>query len=127
MSRAIKLFEGASHAAEYAQFRPTYSKSILNILLDYVSQRGGGCNHAVDVACGSGQSTFYLGHHFRECVGLDISPQQIKQAQLRLRESKSVNVRFEVADARSLPLEDSSADLVTIATAWHYNYCEALR
>ena len=120
MANSIRLFEQVSHAADYSLFRPTYSKSILQLLLGYVGRRGGACHTALDVACGSGQSTFFLSGEFESCIGVDISPEQIKQAKSLTRQTGVSNVSFQVADARSLPLPDSSVDLLTMATGWHW-------
>lgn len=35
---------------------------------------------AVDVGCGSGQGTHFLGEHFKKVVGTDISEAQIQEA-----------------------------------------------
>lgn len=121
MAKSVRLFELASHAADYVAFRPTYSKSVIDVLLDYVSRRGGGgFDRAVDLACGSGQSTFPLCKDFRHCVGIDISPEQIAQARAMGKKLEITNAEFKVADATHLPVESSSVDLITIATAWHW-------
>lgn len=121
MAKTIRLFEQASHSVDYSRFRPTYSQSILHLLLGYSSRRGGGGNDlALDLACGSGQSTFYLRHNFQRCLGIDISREQIKQARSLCEEMKVSNVGFQTGDVTYLPLEDSCADLITIATGWHW-------
>lgn len=116
----IKLFEKASHALVYSKYRPTYPKSLLELLLGYISRNGASQDLAVDVACGSGQSTFQLQDHFSHCSGVDISSAQIKEAQEKARKGGGENVTFMVGDAADLPMEDSTVDLVTIAQAWHW-------
>ena len=118
---SIKLFEKAAHAALYGRYRPTYPKSLIQLLLDYLLQNGGGEDLALDVGCGSGQSTFQLQEHFKQCVGVDVSRAQIKEAQEKAYSSAvKDNVKFFVADAVQTPVESGTVDLVTVATAWHW-------
>ena len=107
-------------AVKYGVSRPAYSKSVRDIILNYVSKTGGGFDRAVDLACGSGQSTFYLSESFQRCTGIDVSPEQIRQARSLCRKLEVTNTEFEVAEATDLPIDDGCADLVTIATGWHW-------
>lgn len=118
----MALFEKPSHASLYAKFRPTYSKDLFDILLGYMERCGTSHDQALDVACGSGQSTFLLlDHlHFTQCIGVDISRAQISEAQKITKTLSKNNVTFMVGNAEELPVEASSMDLVTIATAWHW-------
>ena len=118
----VKRFEKADHAAAYAKFRPVYPRAVAEIITTYMKSRGGsGFELAVDVACGSGQSTFLLCEYFQKVVGLDVSEEQIAQAKLKCTEDVSkAAVSFEVGDAHSLQLEPSSIDLLTCAAAWHW-------
>ena len=76
-------------------------------------------NTALDVACGSGQSSFLLCETFQQVTGVDVSNTQIQQA-LSTRESSGYsNVQFIVGDAHSLSMEPSSVDL-TCAMGWHW-------
>lgn len=128
---SIRLFEEMAHASIYRKFRPTYPQKILELISSYVKARSGRFDLAVDVACGSGQSTFYLQDTFRQCIGVDISKAQVEQAQAFSEEKKANNVKFMEGSADRLPMEDSSVDVVTIAQAWHwlepslfYNECK---
>ncbi len=69
---------------------------------------------AVDVACGSGQFTKSLSFHFQQTYGFDASAEQIQQA------TAEENITYAVAQAESLPVEDNSADVITIAQALHW-------
>ena len=118
---SIRLFQKAAHAALYGRYRPKYPESLIKHLLDYHLQNGGGQELALDVCCGSGQSTFQLQEHFKQCVGVDVSRAQIKEAQEKASSSGvKDNVKFLVADATQLPVESGTVDLVTVATAWHW-------
>lgn len=114
------MLQLASNPVAYGAFRPTYSKSVRDIFLSYTARSGGGFDRAVDLACGSGQSTFYLCESFRHCIGIDVSPEQIRRARSLCKKLEMTNAEFEVADATNLPIEDCCVDLVTIATGWNW-------
>ena len=118
-----KRFENPEFSAAYSKFRPVYPKSVGDIITSYMRCSGcSGFECAVDVACGTGQSTFLLSDHFQHVVGVDISETQIQQAKLKLEEYDNAkgNIEFKVGDARNLPIESSSVDLLTCAMAWHW-------
>lgn len=121
---AVRLFEGSAHAASYAAFRPTYPPSVLEAISTFITaQSGSGFDTAVDVACGSGQSSFFLTRLFRKVLGVDISRAQVENAQKKCQEAKIPEgkmVEFKVGTSDSLPMATSSVDLVTCAQAWHW-------
>jgi SAM-dependent methyltransferase len=116
----IQLFERASHARVYSKYRPTYSKAILKIISGYLSRNGCSRDLAVDVGCGSGQSTFQLAEYFTQVIGVDISKAQIHEAQGTGEQEGHKNLKFVVGNGMDLPVETSSVDVVTIAQAWHW-------
>lgn len=117
---SIRLFEEAAHASIYRKFRPTYPQKILELVSTYIKKSSGSFDLAVDVACGSGQSTFYLQDTFKKCIGVDISQAQIEQARAAAKERTAENVSFLEGSADHLPMEESSVDAVMIAQAWHW-------
>ena len=120
---ASKTFDSKDISEKYAKFRPVYPPTVSQIIKSFMLSHGSLCfGSAVDVACGSGQSTFLLCNTFEEVTGIDISERQIKQAKLKASSDcyKHHNVRFIVGDAHNLPIDSSSVDLVTCATAWHW-------
>ena len=69
----VKRYENADHAAAYAKFRPVYMypRAVAEIVTTYMKSRGGsGFEFAVDVACGSGQSTVLLCEYFQLLVSM---------------------------------------------------------
>ena len=110
----------------YAKFRPVYSQQVTKIINSYITGANGGAvfDMALDVGCGSGQSTFLVCDSYKKVVGVDVSSTQIKQAkkQIKTEQAKSAraNVEFLVADAQNLPFESSSVDLLTCAMTWHW-------
>ena len=74
----------------------------------------------VDVGCGSGQSTFHWAPHFNKVLGIDISHSQIQCAKDKLLEHAINNVEFKVGAGEALPLPDSSVDMLSFGTCWHW-------
>ncbi|XP_031733758.1 putative methyltransferase DDB_G0268948 isoform X2 [Anarrhichthys ocellatus] len=72
---------------------------------------------AVDVGCGSGQGTLLLAKHFASVVGTDVSPAQLEMA---LQYAKEPNITYRQCVAEELPLADSSVDLMTAMSAFHW-------
>ena len=117
----IGRFSTDKLSKEYVAFRPVYPQEVLNIITSYMESEGrAGFDTALDVACGSGQSTFLLSGLFARVTGVDVSETQIEQAKARKANSDSSNVEFIVGDAHSLPVEMSSVDLLTCAMGWHW-------
>lgn len=58
---------------------------------DLSTQGSGRFDLAVDVGCGSGQGTVLLGPYFSRVVGTDVSPAQLRMAQLN---SNPANVSY---------------------------------
>ncbi|KAA8593193.1 hypothetical protein FQN60_009309 [Etheostoma spectabile] len=98
---AYRLFEGKQHASSYWKHRISPSDELIRQVLDFLEKRKGHpFQLAVDVGCGSGQGTVLLAKHFASVVGTDVSPAQCV--------------------AEELPLADSSVDLITAMSAFHW-------
>lgn len=63
----------------------------------------------LDVASGEGYGSAYLAQVARSVVGVEIDPGAVAHA---AESYKSANIRFLVGDAKSLPLENASVDVV---------------
>jgi ubiquinone/menaquinone biosynthesis C-methylase UbiE len=122
---AIRLFEGAEHAAGYALFRPQYSTKIRDVIRAFMKKHSCSFDSMVDVACGSGQGTHFWTDSFKNCIGLDISKEQIKNAKEKFNSMGVKNVDFGVSSAENLPKHLKECDLVTIAQAWHWINADA--
>ncbi|XP_068186211.1 erythromycin 3''-O-methyltransferase-like [Antennarius striatus] len=115
---AYRHFEGKEQASSYWKHRFPPSDHLIQQLLDFVEkQKGGPYELAVDVGCGPGRGTALLAKHFASVVGLDVSPAQIEVA---LQRSKEPNITFRQSVAEELPFADSSVDLVTSMSAFHW-------
>lgn len=121
---AIRLFEGQEHAKLYAKYRPTYPDALYEEIFRYCTTHVTGnasSDTAVDVGCGSGQSTRPLCRYFRHVIGSDVSEEQIKSAIAQTNGSEAENIQFQISPGEDLSfLEDNSADLVTVAQALHW-------
>ncbi len=70
----------------------------------------------LDVACGTGEPAISIAtllHNTGEVVATDISPEPLKVGEGRAQQRSLTNIRFQVADAHTLPLEDEHFDRVT--------------
>ncbi|XP_077861685.1 putative methyltransferase DDB_G0268948 [Saccoglossus kowalevskii] len=118
MSPYKRLFTGAAIAGAYQKFRPTYPKKIVERIINYLGhQKPGPYSLAVDVGCGSGQSTGILANHFEQVIGCDISECQIQKA---IDNNLSPNVEYRNGSDRNIPAADHTVDLVTSAQAAHW-------
>lgn len=96
--------------AQYAQFRPSYPKTLGQALARLAPDN----KQAVDVGCGSGQLSGVLAGYFKQVVGIDPSTSQLQHAQ------QHHNVRYQQGHAEQLDIADASADLVVAAQAAHW-------
>lgn len=116
---ASTLFKRSDHADLYSKFRPSPPNEFVPFMIKYLSSKmEGPFKHAVDVGCGTGQSTVILAPYFEKVTGVDVSEAQIESA---ARDRSLPNIEFKVADANSmLPFPDESVELVTSCEAIHW-------
>jgi SAM-dependent methyltransferase len=71
---------------------------------------------ALDLGTGTGDGAFALARRFPEAevVGADLAPAMIDEARRKTPPELAGRVRFEVADAASLPFRDGEFDLVAM-------------
>ncbi|KAM8933933.1 putative methyltransferase [Pelodytes ibericus] len=115
---ATRLFEGKEHASAYQKYRFSPPQEIQDMIFNYMDKRlMKPYTLAVDVGCGTGQSTRILVPNFQKVLGADISEAQIEEAK---KADVSPNVTYSVSPAEELPVEDASVDLVTASAAVHW-------
>lgn len=100
----------ATEAEDYAHLRPTYPDNLFAFLATVVPSR----EAAWDCATGNGQAVTHLVEYFDRVVATDESGEMIAQA------SPTPRITYRVAEAENSGLEDSSVDLVTVASAIHW-------
>ncbi|XP_002731070.1 putative methyltransferase DDB_G0268948 [Saccoglossus kowalevskii] len=112
------FFRGDAMTESYRKVRTSYSPELAKEMFDYLKKKPGTTKYAVDVGCGSGQSTFMLAPYFNSVLGVDISLDQIKVAE----ESEHIpsNVSFKVASCGDIPVQTGKVDLITAGTAIHW-------
>ncbi|XP_067892067.1 putative methyltransferase DDB_G0268948 isoform X1 [Heterodontus francisci] len=112
------FFEEQEFAALYQKFRLPSPAEINNLILNYLQRKKGKpFSLAVDVGCGSGQSSRGLASYFEKVVGIDMSGAQIEEAK---KLDRPDNVSYRVGLAEELEFEDGSVDLVTVGVAAHW-------
>ncbi|XP_072032389.1 putative methyltransferase DDB_G0268948 [Amphiura filiformis] len=111
-------FTGLNHAALYNKYRPKPCPMVITKILEFLKEKKKTqFLSAVDVACGSGQSTPVLGEYFESVLGCDISEAQVSEA---TKTNTAPNIKYCVADAEHIPVADNSVDLVTCSDAAHW-------
>ena len=110
MSRQLystRQFEGKTHSQIYAKYRPVAPASILDHILAWREEEGGGGpgdGTALDVGCGSGQFTQLLLPHFSRVLATDVSQAQVDQASGELTAS---NVEVSLGSGEQLEVGDN--------------------
>lgn len=69
---------------------------------------------ALDVACGTGQSTVAFKQFASQVVGTDVSREMLARA------PREAGVRYVEASAEALPFADGSFQVITVARAFHW-------
>lgn len=110
MERAY--FTHRSAARRYRRHRPDHIHAL--VLARMRSRCGNGISDALDVACGTGQSTVLLADLARNVVGIDMSAAMLEEA------SSHDRVRYETGLAERMAFPARSFDLVTTALAFHW-------
>ena len=64
----------------------------------------------LDIACGEGYGSAMLAAEARSVIGIDNAAKVVAHA--RKTYKKSTNLTFEVGDAKAIPLDDQSVDVV---------------
>ncbi|XP_077993170.1 uncharacterized protein LOC144447139 [Glandiceps talaboti] len=111
------FFDGSDMANAYKNVRPTYPPEMTRKIISFADQKSGDLKFAVDVGCGSGQSTLILADHVDQVLGVDISADQIEFAN---NSSTPPNVNFKVGGCGDIPVQSETVDLITVGTAIHW-------
>jgi trans-aconitate 3-methyltransferase len=117
------FFKEVTHSKLYLQHRPAYSGEVFKTILSWLS--GGNSNSrwrtAIDVGCGTGQSTLPLCDHFDEVIGIDSSETQLEEARQHAVERNKLNVKYISGVAHDISsIVNDTVDLVTAAQAAHW-------
>lgn len=108
--REIIMSYFSRQSSHYARNRPTYPDELFSFISGLCEKH----DVAWDCATGNGQAARSLANYFGKVFATDVSPEQISRA------FQKENIFYSVAPAEHSSLADSSADLVTVATAVHW-------
>lgn len=100
----------SSQAADYSKYRPTYPEGLFSYLASLCPER----ELAWDCGTGNGQAAVELSRHFRQVIATDPSDKQLAES------VECPNVEYRKAKAEQSGLEDYSANLITVAQAFHW-------
>ena len=107
-------FANSSQALSYKLFRPTYPQALLDHIFSNVKNN----KLAIDLCCGSGQVTKALSTKFDNVIGIDVSKEQLLNADIY------PNVRYQHFDLNETQLNtivaENSANLVSIGSSLHW-------
>jgi SAM-dependent methyltransferase len=109
----MNYFAYPTAAERYAKGRPFFhplaAKKIQTICCE-----SGRINRALDVGCGTGQSTLALLDVADEIVGLDNSAEMLSHA------GRHARIHYVEARAEELPFDDMSYGIITVGLAFHW-------
>jgi|HubBroStandDraft_4_1064222.scaffolds.fasta_scaffold92723_2 ubiquinone/menaquinone biosynthesis C-methylase UbiE len=109
----MDYFAYPTAAERYANGRPFFHPLAIQKIRS-ICCKNGRIDRALDVGCGTGQSTRALLEIADEIVGLDNSAEMLSHAVLHAQ------VRYVKARAEELPFDDESFGLITVALAFHW-------
>ena len=101
----------------YSKFRPDYPLELFQYILSFVNKR----ESAWDCGTGNGQAAKVLADYFQIVEASDMSSGQLEKA------IQKQNIHYTVCTAEHTSYKDSSFDLITVATAYHWFNHEAFR
>jgi SAM-dependent methyltransferase len=100
----------SKQSSAYKAHRPTYEPRFFKTIASFANNH----NLAVDIGCGSGQSTIGLEPYFQKVVGADPSFNQLSNADL------GGNTSYFVCAAESIAMADNTFDMLTVGQALHW-------
>lgn len=103
-----------NQAENYTKYRKPYTEKLYELLFSLNPGK-----RILDMACGTGKSTEPMVREGVEVVGCDHDPLMIAEAVTQAG-IKGLPIKYLVADVESLPFENSSFDVVTVGTAFHW-------
>ncbi len=109
----MNYFAHQSAAKRYANARPYFHPLVMQKIKEFLNLQEL-LQNALDVGCGTGQSTTALKAIAKEIVGTDSSQEMLNEAQPDSR------IHYICSPAEQLPFPDASFDLVTVASAFHW-------
>jgi len=105
-------FASPEVAARYAQVRPYFHDEVAQRMLKFAGGRR--YQRALDVGCGSGQSSLALAAIAEQVIGMDASQSMIDHA------PSHPNISYQLGLAEQLDFAPEAFDLVSVGSALHW-------
>jgi ubiquinone/menaquinone biosynthesis C-methylase UbiE len=109
----MNFFAHPNAAKRYAFSRPYFHPIVIKRIKEYL-HIDQAVKKALDVGCGTGQSTIALKAIAEEIVGAEISQAMLDGA------IPDERITYLQAPAEELPLDDDTIDLITVSMAFHW-------
>ena len=109
----MSFFARESVPARYARYRPHFHPKVVDHIRSYLKLIQP-FEKALDVGCGTGQSTVALKEIATEIVGVDVSSAMLSMSKPEPR------IDYVQASAEALPFPAASFNLITTALAFHW-------
>jgi ubiquinone/menaquinone biosynthesis C-methylase UbiE len=111
--RKLNYFDSQDAAERYSSARPYFHPPVIKKVKDFIGLDEP-VPKALDVACGTGESTLALKEIARDNVGVDSSEKMLALA------PKDDRIRYLRASAEGLPYSEAQFDLITVSKAIHW-------
>jgi SAM-dependent methyltransferase len=111
--RPMSYFAYRSAAKRYASFRPYFHPIVIERIKVFLRLQEP-VSRALDVGCGTGQSSLALTSIASEVIGVESSQAMLEEA------LHDVHIHYLLAPAEQMPFPDASFDLITVASAFHW-------
>lgn len=112
-ARIVNYFDSPHAATRYAAFRPRGQARALAMMASVIDEALP-VSRALDVGCGTGNSTVALLPYAKAIVGLDPSAAMLVEA------PRHPNIEYRRGYAEALPFRGADFDLVTASSAYHW-------
>lgn len=106
-------FDDRQAASQYERSRPFFHPPVIERIRSFL-KLDGPVDRALDIGCGTGQSTRALRALATRVVGVDRSHPMLSEA------ARQAGLAFVAARSEQLPFVSRSVDLVTVALAFHW-------
>ena len=115
-------FQDAEYAERYAKSSARRNKRIARMFTNWLAQQGFEEGTILDVGCGSGDIAIAIASTFPRAriAGMDLSEPMLKFSQSGAEKAGVADrVSFRKGDAKSMPFEDKSFDVVISLNTFH--------
>jgi ubiquinone/menaquinone biosynthesis C-methylase UbiE len=97
----------------YRKYRRDYPDKSYSLIYEFCPTQEA---KVLDVGCGTGIVTNHLANYYKNVIGTDKEQSMIEFAQKACLE----NITFVTSTTENLPFDDSTFDLITVASAYHW-------